>query len=286
MRKYQKDFVTARKTAAVIMFVLFVSPMLRANTITLGTAESFAVLAGSTITNAGTTVIFGNIGVAPGTSVTGFPLGIVTDGTIHSNTALAQQARLDVALAYDVLAGETSTTDLSGQDLGGRTLAPGVYRFSSSAQLTGSLVLDAAGDPNARFDFQIGSTLTTAVSSGVLLTNGGRADNVFFQVGSSATLGVGTTFAGNILAFANITLNNTSILSGKALAFNGEVTLDTNNIGFSEANVVPELSPLAFLGCVGLPLVPLLLSARLRNKHPNAATNVPHDQKQSRRSPL
>jgi type VI secretion system secreted protein VgrG len=203
----------------------------------LATAQRFAVLGGSTVTNTGPTNIVGDVGVSPGTAVTGFPPGSLavgkpgSGGTIHSADAVAIQARNDVITAFGNLAGEPTTSNLTGKDLGGLTLAPGVYRFNSSAQLTGTLTLDAGGNANARFDFQIGSTLTTASSSVVQVINGGSPDNVFWQVGSSATLGTTTEFAGNILALTSITLNTrASIACGRALAINGAVTLDTNFI--------------------------------------------------------
>jgi uncharacterized repeat protein (TIGR01451 family) len=197
---------------------------------TLGTSQSFAVLGASTVTNTGPTVITGNLGVSPGTAVTGFPPGVVIGGIIHANDAVALQAQNDVTTAYNALAGQACNTNLTGQDLGGLTLIPGVYCFDTSAQLTGTLVLDAQGDPNAVFVFQMGSTLTTASSSTVRVINAGQLCNVFWQVGSSATLGTATTFVGNILALASITLNTGANLSGRALARSGAVTLDTNAV--------------------------------------------------------
>jgi hypothetical protein len=190
----------------------------------LGTAQSFAVLGGSTVTNTGSSVIYGNLGVWPGSAVTGFPPGVVVaPGTIHVTDGVALQAQSDVTAAYIVLAGLASTSDLSGQDLGGKTLTPGVYTFSTSAQLT--------GDPNALFVFQIGSTLTTASDSKVLVINEPpNWCNKYWQVGSSATLGTRTAFQGNILALTSITLNTNARLDGRALARNGAVTLDTNTI--------------------------------------------------------
>jgi hypothetical protein len=198
---------------------------------TLGAASSFAVLGGQTVTNTGPTIVNGDLGVSPGSAVTGFPPGIVVGGTIHAGDAVAGQAQSDTTIAYNNLAGQPCDTDLTGQDLGGMTLTPGVYCFSTSAQLTGTLTLDAEGDPNAVFIFQIGSTLTTASNSTIALINGASACNVFFQVGSSATVGTSTTFEGNILALTSITLNTGASVSARTLARNGAVTLDNNLIG-------------------------------------------------------
>jgi Ice-binding-like len=192
----------------------------------MGTTRSFAVLGASTVTNTGTTSIIGDAGVSPGTSITGFPPGTVS-GTIHINDAIAMQAQVDATTAYNNLASETCTTDLTGMDLGGLTLIPGVYCFASSAQLTGTLNLDATGDPNAVFVFRIGSTLTTAANSAVIVT-GASPCGVFFQVGSSATLGTATQFAGNIFALTSITLTTGASVSGGSYALTGAVTMDTN----------------------------------------------------------
>src|SRR5215210_5132829 len=210
----------------------------------LGTAASFAVLGGSTVTNTGPSIIAGDLGVSPGSAVTGFPPGIVIGGTIHAADAVALQAQNDVTAAYNFLAGQACTTNLTGQDLGGKTLTAGVYCFSSSAQLTGTLTLDAQGNPNAVFIFQIGSTLTTASGSTVRVINSGNCENVFFQVGSSATLGTGTTFVGNILALQSITLNTNASVIGRLLARTGAVTLDSNTIN-STACAPPPLTATA-----------------------------------------
>jgi type VI secretion system secreted protein VgrG len=208
---------------------------------TLGTAGSFGVLGGSAVTNTGSTVVNGNLGVSPGSSVTGFPPGVVLGGTIHTNDATAMQAQIDLTTAYNAVAGTPCTMDLTGIDLGGLTLTPGVYCFTASAQLTGTLTLNALGNPNASFLFKIGSTLTTASNSQVLFTNGGSSCNVFWQIGSSATIGTTTNFAGNILALTSITLTTGATLSGRALARNGAVTMDTNTIAPCGAGI-PALS--------------------------------------------
>ena len=200
----------------------------------LDSAETFAVLGGSTVTNTGSSVITGNVGVSNGSAVTGFPPGVV-GGTTYLGDAVAHAAQIALTKAYDGLAAMPFTTNLTGQDLGGLTLTSGVYRFNSSAQLTGTLTLNAQGNNNAFWVFQIGSALTTASNSSVELSNLGstraKEIGVFWQVGSSATLGTTTAFEGNILADQSITLNTgATILNGRALAQNGAVTLDTNTV--------------------------------------------------------
>lgn len=221
----------------------------------LGTAEDFAVLAGSAITNTGPTIVFGDLGLWPGTAVTGFLPGVVVDGTMYVGNAVAEQAQSDLTVAYNSLAGMPFDEDLTAQgELGGMTLTPGVYFFESSALLTTSLTLDAMGDPDAIFIFQIGSTLTTASASSILTINEANGCNVFWQVGSSATLGTSTRFQGNILALASITLNtDASIVEGRALARDGAVTLDTNGVS-SECIVIPAAGApsLLALGVIGI----------------------------------
>jgi len=195
----------------------------------LGNATSFAVLGGQSVTNTGPSTITGDVGVSPGSSVTGLTPSMV-DGEIHSADKEAQEAQASLTTAYNKAAGQPSNGDISGTDLGGTAPKPGVYNASSSIGLTGTLTLDAGGDPNAVWIFQIGSTLTTASNSSVLLTNGAAPCNVFWQIGSSATLGTGTTFVGNILASTSITATTGATIDGRALAQTGSVTLDTNTI--------------------------------------------------------
>ncbi|MEA2664335.1 MAG: hypothetical protein QOI11_1279, partial [Candidatus Eremiobacteraeota bacterium] len=194
----------------------------------LGTADSFAVLAGSAVTNTGPSTINGNLGVTPGTSVTGFPPGTV-NGTIHIANGVAGQAQSDLTTAYNDAAGRTPPLTVTG-DLGGLTLTPGVYKSGSSLGLTGPLTLNAQGNPDAVFIFQAGSSLTTASGSHVNLVNGAQPCNVYWQIGSSATLGSASVFAGNLLALTSITMNNAVTVYGRALARNGAVTLINDTI--------------------------------------------------------
>ena len=196
----------------------------------LGSATAFAVLGASTVTNTGGSGVNGDLGVSPGTAVTGFPPGAV-NGTIHAGDSVAAQAQLDLTTAYNDAAGRTvGAVDVAG-DLGGRTFPPALYRSTSSLEISsGDVTLDALGDQNAVFIFQMASTLTTTVGRQVILIGGAKASNIYWQVGSSATLGASSVFEGNILALTSITMATGATLDGRALALNGAVTLDTNTI--------------------------------------------------------
>jgi Ice-binding-like len=236
-----KRIFVGLSTTIAIAVVLCLAPQASAQ-VPLGTSQSFAVLGGSTVTNTGPSVITGNVGVSPGSSITGFPPGTVTGGAIHAADATASQAQSDLTVAYNTAAGMPCGVDLTGQNLGGLTLTPGVYCFTSSAALTGTLTLNFQGNPNAFFLFKIGSTLTTSSASSVVVTNNAGAScpsNLFWQVGSSATFGTGSSFAGNVMALTSITLTTGASLTGRALARNGAVTLDTNTVNSASCAAVP-----------------------------------------------
>lgn len=209
------------------VFLVAIPIAAKAAPVSLATAQPFVVLGGAGVTNTGPSVLNGELGVTPGTSLSGFGAPAVVNGATHDNDAVAAQAQADLTTGYNVAAGQPIApgNDLTGVDLGGLTLSPGAYGYSSSAQLTGQLTLDAHGDPNAQFVFVIGSTLTTASASSVVLTNGASPCNVFWKIGSSGTFGSGTAFEGNVMALTSISLNSGVTVLGRALARNGEVTL-------------------------------------------------------------
>lgn len=197
--------------------------------INLGAATPYAVVAGSTITNTGSSVITGNIGLFPGTSITGFPPGLV-NGTTGAADASSLAAQNSSTAAYLVAAGETPFSTVAAGTLGGTTLVPGVYQAASGLALNGTLTLNGGGNADAVFVFQAGSTVTTASGSSVVLIGGAQACNVFWTVGSSATLGTTTSFVGTILAQTSVTLNNGASVQGRLLAQTGAVTLNNNTI--------------------------------------------------------
>ncbi len=236
----------------VIAASIFVGLGSQAEAQFLGSADTFAVLSGTSISNAGPTAISGDVGVSPGNSATGFTTVTVTNGTVHLADTFAANAQADALTAFNPLSTETANSNLTGQDLGGKTLFAGVYHFDTSAFLTGILTLDTQGDPNARFDFQIGTTLITAANSSVVVLNSPADPNIFFQVGTSAMLGTNTAFAGHILAATSITVGTgASIRNGGALARNGAVTLASNSISASRAAVVPEPSSFVLMCAIG-----------------------------------
>jgi hypothetical protein len=233
---------TALVGVVALALVAFAAPASAvATAVPLGTADSYAVLAGTAVVNTGPTVVTGDLGVSPGSSVTGFPPGIVT-GTIHDADAAASQAQTDLTTAYNNAVGQAPDAPISG-DLGGLTLTPGVYHSTGPIGLTGTLTLDGQGDPNAVFVIQVASALVTASASNVLLINGTQACNVFWQVGSAATLGTSSTIAGSILALTSVTVTTGTTVQGRILARNGAVTLDDNTITASTCAPPPPVAP-------------------------------------------
>ncbi|HVA04960.1 MAG TPA: ice-binding family protein [Acidimicrobiales bacterium] len=218
--------------AVILAAVAVMAPAVHADAaqtpVGLGTAGSFAILAGSGITNTNATTVTGDVGTFPTTSESGTASMTIT-GTNHAGDAVTQGAKNDLVTAYNTAAGESPQTAVPA-DLGGQTLNPGTYNSASSLGLTGSLTLNGGGNPNAMFVFQAGSTLTTASASSVNLINGAQACNVFWQVGSSATLGTGSTFRGTILALTSITVTSATTINGRVLALNSAVTLDNDTI--------------------------------------------------------
>jgi hypothetical protein len=203
----------------------------------LGAARGFAVLAASTVTNTGVSAISGDLGLSPGVSVTGFPPGMLA-GTMRVTDPTSAQAQLDLTAAYNDAAGRTLGAIMLAGNLGGMTLAPGLYKSTSSLEISsGDLTLDAQGDANAVYIFEMASTLVTTTGRKVILAGGAQAANIYWQVGSSATLGVSSVFKGNIMALASITANNGAAIEGRLLARTAAVTLDNNLVNLPIASV-------------------------------------------------
>jgi ice-binding like protein len=246
-RRRHINRLTGSALAAIALGVPFVAAAPAGAVATsppLGTAATFAVLGGSAVTNTGATVLTGDLGVSPGSSISGFPPGQI-NGTRQS-TPVSTTAQTDIATAIGAANAESCDANLSGQNLGGMTLPPGVYCFDSSAQLTGVLKLDAQGSPTAQWLFKVTSAVTTASNAAVILVNGAGtcSDNVNWLVGSSATVGSGSTFLGNIIATTSITMATGANSTGSLYAHTGAVTMDTNKISTC-SGAIPPPPPLA-----------------------------------------
>lgn len=262
--------------AVLALASLLIAPSTVMAQTALGCAQAFGVLGATTVTNTGATTIKGNLGVYPGSAITGSG-SISLVGAVHASDPVAMQAQGCALSAFNslFLLPVPPANVLTGQDLGGKTLLPGVYSFASTAQLTGNLFLNFLGDPNSQFVFQIGSGLTSASGSSVTSIGGGPFGEVYWLIGSSATLGTGTTFQGNLIAKTSIALQTgTTIICGRAIALTGAVTMDHNVVSndclnpggigpddiLVDVTIVPEPSTFALLT---LPIgVMLVLYAR------------------------
>jgi hypothetical protein len=211
-------------SSIVLIGLLACVALINAQSISLGTAGTYGVLAGADITNTGITTVYGSLGIYPGTSITGFPPGVFTGVESEGNLA-ALAAQNAASAAYDQATSLPCGTDLTGQDLGGMVLTPGVYCFDTSATLTGVLTLDGEGQSSPLFVFQIGTSFTTATGSEINLIDGAQSCGVFWAVGSSATLGTGSALVGNILASASISANTDVSINGGLYASSGGVTI-------------------------------------------------------------
>jgi hypothetical protein len=265
MNRILKVIGSIALTASMVVFAAAQTTFAAPSPVGLETAEAFAVLAGETITNTGPTTITGDVGLHPGSSVTGFA-SVTLNGAQHVADGVALQAKNDLVTAYNDAAGRTPPTTVA-TELGGQNLKAGVYNSAAGTLgLTGTLTLDAEGNSAAVFIFQAASTLITAPGSGVSLVNGASACNVIWQVGSSATLDTSTSFKGTILALTSIALETGATLEGRAFARNGAVTLDTNVITrpscpspSAPASSVPPLTDTSLPGSHG----PLALALTL-----------------------
>ena len=231
-----------------LALAIVASGIIQSHAQSLGSAETFGVLGATTVTNTGATQINGNVGVSPGSAITGFPPGQISNGALHAADATATQAHADLATAYTVLSGLVSSpaNNLTGQDLGGKTLTPGVYHFDTSATSGGILTLDAQNNPNAVFVIQIGTTLITTGASSVVLIHQADPRNVYFQAGTAVTLGSGSSFVGNLLAGTSVTAVGGTNVLGRLLALTAAVTMDTNTVtypGVSDPTPTPTATP-------------------------------------------
>ncbi len=240
--KTRRARLAVASVAAVGLLVAIpLSAQAAATPVPLGTAGSFVVLAGAGITNTGSSTLTGDLGTFPTTTVVG-AASLSFTGTNHAGDAVTQGAKTDLTTAYLNAAGQGPTSPVVA-DLAGQTLTSGVYNSASSLGLTGALTLDAQGNSSAVFIFQAGSTLTTGSGSQVNLKNGASACNVFWQVGSSATIGTRSRFVGTVMALTDITLTTGATVNGRVLARNGAVTLDTNTISSVPCAVTPTATP-------------------------------------------
>jgi hypothetical protein len=222
-----EEWLLITSLLGAVLFAPWVAPAAQ-EPVSMGSTAPFGVLAATTVTTIPTTTINGDLGVHPGDSVTGEP---IVNGTLHLADPIAAQAKLDLTTAYNDAAGRTLAAVTVAGNLGGLTLAPGLYKSATSLEISsGDLTLDAEGDEDGVWIFQMGSTLVTTVGRQVILSGGARAENIFWQVGSSATIGGSSVFKGNILADQSVTMGTGAILDGRALARNGEVALDANTI--------------------------------------------------------
>jgi len=248
---------------SALMSLSLIATVSKADTLNvLGASDLFSVLGATTVTNTGPTHLAGDLGLSPGSSITGFGVGTTVGGTTHISDSLANTAQSNAAIGFTTLQG-LSTTNTGLTTFSAVAYTPGVYDFSSSASLTGTLILDFQGLNNTSFVFNIGSALTTASGSIVSIINEGTNDSVDWTVGSSATLGTTTSFQGNLIALQSITMNTGATIGcGNAIALNGAVTLDTNTIGGScnagdSTGVPPTASPVpepASIGMLGMGL--------------------------------
>ncbi len=257
--RFKTSTFSGLSTLLLAVLVACAAPHVRAQTIDLGAASTFAVLASTTVTTSGASSVVGDLGVSPSGTIIGFSGGDV-DGVIHLNTGTSYDARQDAYTAFNQLAALAFDQDLSSTDLGDRTLNAGVYSYSSAADFNGMLTLDAQGNEGALFVFQIGTTLTTANAS-FNFVNGASADNVWFQVGSSTTLGANTAFAGTLIADVSQTLATGVTVNGRVIALTGAITMDASQITLTS---IPEPASAALL--VSAAAMMLVASRRRENR--------------------